>query len=261
MSPVYADHPFPLIQTPAFLLKSQDPNAKVDIFDLCASEMASVHNMMGRGFNAIYLQAPHIKQADEKAFCKFMLGWYNLLHIHHSGEEEEFFPDMEKMAGVAGIMEANVEQHHAFHDGIEAFKAYVDDVLAGKAKYDGQKVVQMFDSFGPALMQHLADEIPSLQSLRQYGEEKFSSLLKRFDQEGEKNIKALGFGGMVWCFANLDVHYENDMWTQWPPAPSVVKFVCRNMLWWFHASTVKFGAVDRLGNLKPLYAAAEEKSA
>lgn len=29
MAPVYADHPFPLLQTPIFLAKSKDPNAQV----------------------------------------------------------------------------------------------------------------------------------------------------------------------------------------------------------------------------------------
>jgi hemerythrin-like domain-containing protein len=186
MAPVYADHPFPIITTPEFANKKA--GLKTDMFDHCASEMACVHNMMVRSLNAIYLQAPHIKPADEKSFCAFILHWYALLSVHHHGEEEEFFPDIEAMTGEKGIMEANVEQHHAFHEGLAAFHEYVKACAAGSDKYDGRKVVSMVDSFGPTLMQHLTDEIPTIQGLRKYGEEKMANLQKRFNAEGEKNM-------------------------------------------------------------------------
>jgi hypothetical protein len=168
------------------LSRTTDSNqSQTDVFDELASEMCHVHNMINRGLNSIYLQAPHITPADEKHFCKYVLGWYNLLHSHHSGEEESFFPVVEGMTGVKGIMDNNVEQHKAFHDGIDSLKAFADAVVADKQKYDGSRLVALIDGFGPALTQHLADEIPTILSLRQYGD-KMAGLPKAFDEEGEK---------------------------------------------------------------------------
>jgi hypothetical protein len=61
MAPVYADHPFPLIRSPISLMgkektvwcytyvtiPSEEANiSQPDVFDICASEMSWVHNMM-----------------------------------------------------------------------------------------------------------------------------------------------------------------------------------------------------------------------
>lgn len=52
----------------------------------------------------------------------------------------------------------------------------------------------------------------------------------------------------------LDIHYENDIWINWPPAPGIIKFICRSIIWRWDANVVKFGAVDSSGTMKPLYA-------
>jgi hemerythrin-like domain-containing protein len=156
------------------------------MFDKLASEMAHVHNMLIRGLNSIYLQASHIKPADEKPFCKYIMGWYDLLHTHHSGEEAMFFPIVEKMTGIKGIMDTNIDQHKAFHDGVDGLKGYVQAVIADQERYSGTKVVSLVDGFGTSLVQHLADEIPTILSLRQYGEERMAGLPKEFDAEGDK---------------------------------------------------------------------------
>ncbi|KAH8903565.1 hemerythrin HHE cation binding domain-containing protein [Coniochaeta sp. PMI_546] len=257
MAPVYADHPFPLIKSPEFTNKQN--GTKTDIFDHCASEMACVHNLLIRGLNAIYLQALYIKPADEKSFVNYILTFSALLHAHHTGEEVDFFPTVEAMAGEKGMMEANVEQHHAFHDPLEAFDQYIQAIAAGQDKYDGKKVVGLIDAFGPALMQHLADEIPTIQGLRKYGD-KMADLQKKFDEEGEKNMKKVGLKGLSVCLTMMDLHYEDDTWINWPPMPAVVNFLCRNVIWWFVRDTAKFGACDRVGNLKPLYAVPADKT-
>lgn len=251
MAPVYADHPFNLISTPIFLANKSQTTPTV--LDGIASEMANVHNMIIRGLNSIYLQAPHIKPADEKAFCRYIAGWHFLLHSHHSGEESMLFPAVEKMAEVEGIMETNVEQHRAFHDGIDSLKAYANAVVADKEKYDGSRVVALIDGFGSTLTQHLSDEIPSLLSLQQYGD-KMAALPKLFEEEGEKAMKEMGTSGMVWCFANLDINFEDGLWKAWPPAPAPVKLLMRSIFWWMNSETTKFGAVDRAGNMQHLYA-------
>ncbi|KAK3906060.1 hypothetical protein C8A05DRAFT_30129 [Staphylotrichum tortipilum] len=254
MAPVYADRPFSLISTPIFLANNND--RQPDMFDKLASEMSLVHNMLIRGLNSIYLQAPHIQPADTKPFAKYILGWCHGLHSHHDGEETMFFPAVEKMTGEPGVMDTNIEQHKRFHDGLEQLQAYADDVVVGKEAYDGGRVVAIIDAFGPALIQHLTDEIPTILGLRKYGD-KMAALPKLFDEEGEKAMKELGVPATILCFSNIDTQYEGGMWQSWPPAPAPVKLLMQSVFWWIYADSRKFGAVDRTGKLKHLYAVPE----
>ncbi|MBE3047596.1 hemerythrin domain-containing protein [Candidatus Bathyarchaeota archaeon] len=154
--------------------------------------MASLHNIVLRGLNAIYLQAPHIQPADEKSFCAFIANWHSILHLHHAAEEEDAFPLIEKMAGEKGIMEVNVEQHEAFQSGLGALEGYAAGCAAGKETYDGRKVVEIIDGFGAVLAEHLADEIPTIEGLRKYGAEKMAGLKGILQAEADRN--------MVSCF-------------------------------------------------------------
>ncbi|KAK4032003.1 hypothetical protein C8A01DRAFT_41560 [Parachaetomium inaequale] len=250
MAPVYADHPFSLVPTPLFL--AEDSQA-TDVFDELASEMALVHNIIIRGLNSIYLQAPHIKPADEKSFGSYMVNWYNLVHSHHNGEETMFFPAIERLTGVEGLMDANIEQHKAFHDGLDRCKAYADAVVAGKEKYEGSRVIEIIDDFGPALVKHLSDEIPTILGLRQYAD-KLAELPKLFQEEADSAMKGISLLGLVWAFSNIDSQYENGRWQSWPPAPAPLKILIRSVLWWTNAEARKFGAIDRTGNMKHLSA-------
>jgi hypothetical protein len=108
--------------------------------------------------------------------------------VHHSTEESTLFPQLEEMAGVKGIMDANVEQHHAFTEGMDAFSAYLQGVVANRKTYDGARIQKLIDAFGATLVRHLHDEIPTLLSLRQYGLEKMATLQEKCDDEGKKNM-------------------------------------------------------------------------
>lgn len=78
------------------------------------------------------------------------------------------FPLLEKEAGQTGLMDSNIDQHNAFTEGIEAFKAYVTKVAQKKAAYDGQKMVQLLNNFGSVLAGHLNDEIATISALDNY---------------------------------------------------------------------------------------------
>jgi hypothetical protein len=66
--------------------------------------------------------------------------------------------------------------------------------------------------------------------------------------------KEIGLAGVTWFVAHLDGKYENGIWQSWPPAPAHVRIMMRYVFWWTNADARKFGAVDRMGNMKPLYA-------
>ena len=110
------------------------------------------------------------------------------MRTHHAGEELDFFPAVEEMASVKGIMQANVEQHHTFEAGVEEFGDYVESLVNGKEKYDGGRIMQIIDGFGGALMKHFAEEIPTLEALRVYGEDKMGGMLEVADKEAKKSM-------------------------------------------------------------------------
>lgn len=94
--------------------------------------------------------------------------WAHILQIHHDNEESTIFPHLEAKLKAPGLMDGNVEQHRAFHGGLERFQGYLKSIQAGKDKYDGSKLKTVIDSFMPALRQHLCDEITTIVSLDKY---------------------------------------------------------------------------------------------
>lgn len=73
--------------------------------------MALAHNVIIRGLNSIYLQAPHLKPSDHSSFISYCKCWAELLDEHHDMEESVFFPEIERITGKVEIMDVNVEQH------------------------------------------------------------------------------------------------------------------------------------------------------
>lgn len=218
---VFADHPFPLLQTP---ISTLPPNTKVRLhsplaflnneggsvakqnktlsltqgnqttcFHRMASEMVNIHNVIIRGLNSIYLQARSIPPADHGSFAHYMHQWHRLLDAHHAGEEHTFFPAVERLAGEAGIMGANVDQHRAFHDGMERFGAYALACVRGEVVFSGEEVVRIVDSFGGPLTEHLSAEIQSLLDLERFGEEKMAGMEKSAAEEAETAMVSPGF--------------------------------------------------------------------
>ena len=134
---------------------------------LMAVEMVRAHNTFILGFNAIVLQGPNVKDPkDKEDFMYFCHALMTAIHHHHGIEETTLFPYIEKVTNQPGLMEKNVEQHHALHMGIQQLESYVTNTKGEDMEWEEMK--QMIDSFVPALMSHLNDEIVTLKSLRDY---------------------------------------------------------------------------------------------
>ncbi|KAG6908663.1 hypothetical protein DXG01_003757 [Tephrocybe rancida] len=134
-----------------------------DAFDNLAIEMSISHNMFIRGLNAIHAQALNVKEDKAKAFAFFCNSLITMIHHHHHIEETLQFPFFETKLGT-GSMEHNVEQHHAFMGGLDDLGTYVKGVLGGTVKYDGKLLLEKLDTFADGLVQHLHDELPTLES-------------------------------------------------------------------------------------------------
>jgi hypothetical protein len=81
-------------------------------------------------------------------------------------------------------MDTNLEQHHAFEEGLKRFGEYVYSVKA--EEWDRGRFKGLLDSFLPALTTHLREEIQTLLDLDKYGGEK---LRKAFDDMEKKILK------------------------------------------------------------------------
>ena len=73
--------------------------------------MCVVHNALLRGLNSIFVQGPNIRPADFKDFISYSMCWHSAIHEHHTSEEDQFFPNIEKAVGEKGLLDINVEQH------------------------------------------------------------------------------------------------------------------------------------------------------
>ncbi|KAK7426928.1 hypothetical protein QQZ08_006520 [Neonectria magnoliae] len=137
-----------------------------------ASEMCIVHNVLLRGLNAIYNQARNVAakgtEKDKIDFANFAYGWAGMLEEHHHTEETAIFPEINELTGVPGLMDSNVDEHKAFHDGLSAYTEYLDRVRSGNEEFDGDKLISIIDSFAVVLRDHLANEIDTLLGLEKY---------------------------------------------------------------------------------------------
>ena len=108
-------------------------------------------------------------------------------------EEQVFFPNVEEVTGVQGIMEQNYEQHKAFTPGFIKFEEYAR-TCSPKA-YDGQELKSIVEAFAEPLIQHLNDEINTLRALDKYDSEKVRQAYKKLEKAlmNTDNVRRLKF--------------------------------------------------------------------
>ena len=182
--------------------------------------MALAHNGILRGLNSIYLQAAHVPHSDlttVRDFLTYCQCWSESMHHHHDMEEELFFPSIEQIAHVPGLMEHNVEQHRAFTPGFEAFQLYAS--TCAPKEYDGAKLRGLVEAFAEPLTRHLHDEIETLRALDGYESEKVRAAYKRFEKSlmDTDNVSVLYLTwGISTIFRMTDVvpvsHRSSGVW-------------------------------------------------
>lgn len=137
-----------------------------------AAEMSIIHNALIRGINAVYVQAINVATKgtpkDKLDFANFAYMWGEVIHEHHETEEVDVFPEVNKMTGVDGLMDANVQEHTAFHEGIGKYTAYLEKVRKEEEVLDGEKLRGIIDSFMHVLRTHLDNEIDTINALEKF---------------------------------------------------------------------------------------------
>jgi len=143
-------------------------------------------------------------------------------------------------------MQANIEQHKQFHDGFDALDTYFRNVRKDPSSYDGIMVRTMIDQFGGVFVQHLHEEIGTLER---------SKLVAIFPNEGELkkiaedmtnyNIKhASKLTSFPWvCVVATGFELNSQVITHHEEAtcrgfmkdiPSAIVFVARYVLPWIY---------------------------
>lgn len=248
----WADSPFQLLETPRKKAGLIDVKKETPA-SASATEMVLVHNMIIRGINSIYLQAPNVKlEKDIEDFLTYMYSWSLLVHMHHDNEESAIFPLLEEYIGIKGYMEKNVDQHKGFGPGLKAYDDYIPAVREGKEKFDGTKVRSIIDSFGQVLVQHLSEEIGTFQELdkftdqidwKEYNKKVQAKVIESGDTEHE-----LPFG-----IVNMDVTFEGPIHKgTWPPMPWFVLLIFQWVHIPKHKSAWRFASCDSSGRPKDL---------
>ena len=138
--------------------------------------------MILRGLNSILRQAPYIRDSSKHAYIEqevkdllfFVHTWVKVLDHHHNVEETVFFPAVEEVTGIVGLMDDLEVEHEEFYPGLMALKAYVESVSEKPREYRWTTMRTMINSFAPALTNHL------------YAEIDFLLAMEKFDSEGLK---------------------------------------------------------------------------
>ncbi|PVI03114.1 hypothetical protein DM02DRAFT_612477 [Periconia macrospinosa] len=254
--PDHADAPFPLIETPIHAQKGlPDAQKTPHSYAQGASIMTLVHNVIIRGLNSIYLQAPHVSKQDRADFISYATCWYEFTSNHFRNEAESIIPTVEAKCGEKGVLDQDLKEHEVFADGFNEYKNYLATVASTPADFDGKKLVSVIDSFAPEMMKHLRKQIPRMLELARFGDK--IPMLEIIETEGNRSTQNLSkAGGMIFFLRNLDLGYEDGLWKDWPPIPSAARWGVLKTLGKFHSRWWVYAACDEPGRLQKLHAVA-----
>ena len=149
-----------------------------------ATEMAIAHNVFLRGLNSILRQAPYIIDSLKAGYIRqdvedllfYVKTWIRLVKRHHDIEEKLFYPGVEEVTGITGLMDDLEVEHEEWLDGLLALQNYVDRVSDKPDQYRWATMRTMINSVSPALTNHLYSEIEFLLGLEKFETEGLRTL-------------------------------------------------------------------------------------
>ncbi|KAF2812276.1 uncharacterized protein BDZ99DRAFT_383436 [Mytilinidion resinicola] len=248
----WADGPLKMVTTPMFETK------KDDTFTIGASHMAVLHNAMLRGYNSIYLQAPHVKPEDYADFIGYSLTWFKFVKGHHDDEEANLFPKVVEVLGKEDgeIWGKTHGEHEAMLPGLAKFHEYLSS-LPSPASFSASTLLSIMKEFEEPFDTHFHSEIASIASLGSYGD--FPAAKPVFATWGKNSVKSAGYTDVVpFLFLNFDRTVEDGLWATWPPMPAPIRYMLVRVGGWWHGGWWKFASCDENGIPKTLYALGEK---
>ncbi|EON95993.1 putative hemerythrin hhe cation binding domain-containing protein [Phaeoacremonium minimum UCRPA7] len=250
----WADGPMKLVTTPQYATK------KTDLFTTGATHMALLHNSILRGYNSIYLQAPHVQEADKAAFIGYSLTWFKFVKSHHDDEEETLFTKVEELLNDKEVFADTHKEHEAFLAGLGEFNTYLTS-LASPSDFSATELRRIMDGFHAAFESHFHSEISTISKLAEHPNApkpdtpEAAAASNTFKAWGKSTVTKAGTADVVPFFLlNLDGTTEEGTWANWPPMPGPIRWGLVNIAGLFHSSWWKFASCDGAGQPKELYA-------
>ncbi|WEW57290.1 hypothetical protein PRK78_002755 [Emydomyces testavorans] len=216
-----------------------------------AQRMACLHNTIFRSFNACYNQCLNVKKGTKDASDLLV---YNQvlcegIEHHHHVEEEYMFPGLEKLSGIEGLMDKNIQQHRDFEAGLKKLREYAFNTDA--SAYDGEKLKTILDILGPVLEKHLHAEISTLLDLSKYDSEKLFEVWELVAKKAEAGTDKFRYGVMMLaCTDNTFLVDGKNV--RYPPFPAFVPYLTKWVFQWSYSGAWRFAPCDLFGNPKPL---------
>ncbi|KUI57384.1 hypothetical protein VP1G_04661 [Cytospora mali] len=253
----WADGPMKLVHTPQYETK------KTDLFSTGASHMALLHNSIFRGYNSIYLQAPHVQEADKADFIGYTLTWYKFVKSHHDDEEQSLFTKVEELLEDKTIFEETHREHESFLPGLAELNKYLLSVQPNPQSLDSDELIRILDSFHVNFETHFHNEIRTLSNLASHPNApapdtpRAAEAFNTFKTWGKSTVTKAGTTDVVPFFLlNLDRtnQFEDGLWANWPPIPAPIKWGLINIGGWINGNYWKFSSCDSAGNRRELYA-------
>ncbi|KAF2728412.1 hypothetical protein EJ04DRAFT_477391 [Polyplosphaeria fusca] len=246
--------PCSLIPTPQYATK------KTDLFTTGATHMAHLHNSILRGYNSIYQQAPHVKDADKADFVGYSQAWHTFVTSHHDDEEAQLFPKVEDAVGTKGIWDESHKEHESFLSGLAEYNKYLTS-LKSPSDFNGAELQRIMSSFQESFEHHFHHEIDTIVSFADIpsapkpGSPEAAQAAEIFKAWGKKTVTKAGTTDVVPFFMlNIDTTYEDGMWASWPPMPAPIRWGLVNIGGAYHWGWWKFASCDASGKPRPYYA-------
>lgn len=157
--------------------------------------MTHAHNCMLRCLNSIVQQAPYIPDVSQPGYNEddvrdlllYAECWAKMVEHHHHVEEAVFFPGLEKLTGVSGLMSGPRLQHDEFYGGVVTLREYATECSTRPTAYRWSKMSTIIDDFAPSLSRHLSEEISVLLSLEKYDSESIRRCWAEADRAATRN--------------------------------------------------------------------------
>ncbi|KAN0074130.1 hypothetical protein V8E54_008067 [Elaphomyces granulatus] len=247
---LWADQPFALIKETGILSRQDIPDRQHPAISM-AQHMALTHNIIIRGLNASFNQclsvSPKTKEAQD--FLLFNQCLFEILHDHHTVEEEHMFGAIEKFTGVPGIMDKNLEEHKDFQEGLEKYRQYIYETDA--TDYDGQTLQALLEGFGKTMEVHLHNEIPTLLDLKDYDAAKLKALAAAVGKRFRAGSNFYRHGPLFVGCADRSFILDGQV-MPFPPFPFFVPYIIKFIFEPRHSGAWRFNPCDSFSQPRPL---------
>ncbi|GJN70276.1 hypothetical protein PLIIFM63780_003135 [Purpureocillium lilacinum] len=284
----WADHPMKLVPVPATQPELQQPGVKGDVLITAAQHMALLHNALIRGYNSIFLQAPHVLAPGEAAaanndnsdsgsgsgsgsaeedeneaahFVGYARTWVKFLQNHHDDEEEVLFPELAAILKDETLWGDMKKEHESFLEDLRALDTHLAHLSANASAYSPGPLLQHLSALRAPLEQHLHHEVTLLASLATHpsapARDSFAGAVagETLMNWGKNSVSGT-FDVVPFFLLNVDRTVADDegRWANWPPMPEPVRWGLVNGAGAVRGGWWRFASCDAKGRPRELHA-------